>query len=118
MATLSLAKIRPKFTAPPPFSTGSWKVCCQEWSVQARPGTAVLRDRRCEAFALFEGTYGAEQGDLSADDVTDVIEVVFERRPGAIAQSLAFREPQYQETAAYCHRRRGRLRSRAVAGAC
>ena len=27
----------------------------------------------------------------------------FEGRPGAIAMSLARREPKYQETAAYCH---------------
>jgi len=27
----------------------------------------------------------------------------FDCRPGAIAQSLALREPKYQETAAYCH---------------
>ena len=27
----------------------------------------------------------------------------FDCRPGAIAQSLALREPKYQDTAAYCH---------------
>jgi len=27
----------------------------------------------------------------------------FDCRPGAIAVSLALREPKYQETAAYCH---------------
>ncbi|CAK9045798.1 S-adenosylmethionine synthase 2 (AdoMet synthase 2) (Methionine adenosyltransferase 2) (MAT 2), partial [Durusdinium trenchii] len=29
--------------------------------------------------------------------------IEFDCRPGAIAQSLALREPKYQETAAYCH---------------
>merc|ERR1712049_59468 len=48
-------------------------------------------------------TYGTEQGNLSADDITNVIKISFDCRPGAIAQSLALREPKYQETAAYCH---------------
>merc|ERR1712150_350401 len=33
---------------------------------------------------------------------TYVIKIAFDCRPGAIAQSLALREPKYQETAAYC----------------
>merc|ERR1712137_903620 len=53
--------------------------------------------------SLFVETYGTEQGDLSADDITNVIKIAFDCRPGAIAQSLALREPKYQETAAYCH---------------
>merc|ERR1712167_242011 len=48
-------------------------------------------------------TYGTEQGALSADDITQVIKMEFDCRPGAIAKSLALREPKYQETAAYCH---------------
>merc|ERR1739847_247848 len=52
---------------------------------------------------LFVETYGTEQGALSADDITNVIKIAFDCRPGAIAQSLALREPKYQETAAYCH---------------
>jgi len=48
-------------------------------------------------------TYGTEQGQLTADDITNVIKIAFDCRPGAIAQSLALREPKYQETAAYCH---------------
>jgi len=31
------------------------------------------------------------------------VKVEFDCRPGAIAMSLALREPKYQETAAYCH---------------
>merc|ERR1712238_273049 len=53
--------------------------------------------------SLFVETYGTEQCQLTADDITDVVKIAFDCRPGAIAQSLALREPKYQETAAYCH---------------
>merc|ERR550532_2047835 len=53
--------------------------------------------------SLFVETYGTEQGVLSAEDITNVIKIAFDCRPGAIAMSLALREPKYQETAAYCH---------------
>merc|ERR1712125_20176 len=53
--------------------------------------------------SLFVETYGTEQGALSAEDITNVIKIAFDCRPGAIAVSLALREPKYQETAAYCH---------------
>jgi len=53
--------------------------------------------------SLFVETYGTEQGALTPDDITNVIKVAFDCRPGAIAISLALREPKYQETAAYCH---------------
>jgi S-adenosylmethionine synthetase len=53
--------------------------------------------------SLFVETYGTEQGALSAVDITNVIKIEFDCRPGAIALSLALREPKYQETAAYCH---------------
>jgi len=53
--------------------------------------------------SLFVETYGTEQGSLSPQDVTNVIKIEFDCRPGAIALSLALREPKYQETAAYCH---------------
>merc|ERR1711868_164448 len=53
--------------------------------------------------SLFVETYGTEQGALSADDITKIIKVEFDCRPGAIAVSLALREPKYQESAAYCH---------------
>merc|ERR1712213_62283 len=53
--------------------------------------------------SLFVETYGTEQGELTADDITNVIKIAFDCRPGAIAMSLALREPKYQETAAYCH---------------
>merc|ERR1711901_1367 len=53
--------------------------------------------------SVFVETYGTEQGDLSADDITNVIKIAFDCRSGAIALSLALREPKYQETAAYCH---------------
>jgi len=53
--------------------------------------------------SLFVETYGTEQGKLTADDITNVIKIAFDCRPGAIAMSLALREPKYQVTAAYCH---------------
>merc|ERR1712125_238538 len=53
--------------------------------------------------SLFVETYGTEQGNLTAEDITNVIKIAFDCRPGAIAVSLALREPKYQETAAYCH---------------
>merc|ERR1712232_453729 len=53
--------------------------------------------------SLFVETYGTEQGKLTAEDITNIIKVAFDCRPGAIAVSLALREPKYQETAAYCH---------------
>merc|ERR1712176_533308 len=53
--------------------------------------------------SLFVETYGTEQGALAADDITNIIKIAFDCRPGAIAQTLALREPKYQETAAYCH---------------
>merc|ERR1711968_262277 len=53
--------------------------------------------------SLFVETYGTEQGGLTADDVTNIIKIAFDCRPGAIAVSLALREPKYQETAAYGH---------------
>jgi len=53
--------------------------------------------------SVFVDTYGSEQGDLTADDITDVLKLAFDCRPGAIAKSLQLREPKYVETAAYCH---------------
>merc|ERR1712062_687975 len=53
--------------------------------------------------SLFVETYGTEQGQLTPDDVTKVVKMEFDCRPGAIAASLSLREPKYQETAAYCH---------------
>merc|ERR1712076_211332 len=53
--------------------------------------------------SLFVETYGTERGQLTAEDITNIIKIAFDCRPGAIAVSLALREPKYQETAAYCH---------------
>merc|ERR1711933_40061 len=53
--------------------------------------------------SLFVETYGSECGKLTADDITNIVKIEFDCRPGAIAISLALREPKYQETAAYCH---------------
>merc|ERR1712151_792439 len=53
--------------------------------------------------SLFVETYGSECGKLTADAITNIVKIEFDCRPGAIAMSLALREPKYQETAAYCH---------------
>merc|ERR1712000_563812 len=53
--------------------------------------------------SLFVETYGTECGKLTPDDITNVLKIEFDCRPGAIAVSLSLREPKYQETAAYCH---------------
>merc|ERR1711959_619861 len=53
--------------------------------------------------SLFVETYGTEQGNLTPIDVTNIVKIAFDCRPGAIAISLALREPKYQESAAYCH---------------
>jgi len=53
--------------------------------------------------SLFVETYGSECGKLSAEDITNIVKIEFDCRPGAIAKSLALCEPKYQETAAYCH---------------
>merc|ERR1711885_81749 len=53
--------------------------------------------------SLFVETYGTEQGKLTAEDITKIVKMEFDCRPGAIAASLSLREPKYQVTAAYCH---------------
>merc|ERR1711934_849841 len=53
--------------------------------------------------SLFVETYGSEKGSITVDDITNVLKIEFDCRPGAIATSLQLREPKYQETAAYCH---------------
>merc|ERR1711861_91442 len=53
--------------------------------------------------SLFVETYGTEQGKLTAQDITNIVKINFDARPGALAVSLALREPKYQETAAYGH---------------
>jgi S-adenosylmethionine synthetase len=53
--------------------------------------------------SLFVETYGTEQGALTAADITGVVKIAFDCRPGAIAKALQLREPKYVATAAYCH---------------
>merc|ERR1711977_730641 len=53
--------------------------------------------------SLFVETYGTEQGSLTPEDITNIVKINFDCRPGALAVSLALRQPKYQESAAYCH---------------
>merc|ERR1712036_170866 len=53
--------------------------------------------------SVFVETYGTEQHGLTSTDITNIIKMNFDCRPGAMGVSLALREPKYQETAAYGH---------------
>merc|ERR1712224_117323 len=53
--------------------------------------------------SLFVETYGTEMNGLTPEDITKVVKIAFDCRPGAIAKSLQLREPKYQVTAAYGH---------------
>merc|ERR1711959_616765 len=53
--------------------------------------------------SVFVETYGTEKGSLTPTDITNIIKINFDCRPGALAVSLALREAKYQESAAYCH---------------
>merc|ERR1711959_563465 len=53
--------------------------------------------------SLFVETYGTHQGKLTPEAITNAVKLEFDARPGALAVSLALREPKYQETAAYGH---------------
>jgi len=53
--------------------------------------------------SLFVETYGSEQGNLTAQAITDIVKINFDCRPGALARDLTLRQPKYNVTAAYCH---------------
>ena len=53
--------------------------------------------------SLFVETYGTEQGELTAQSITDIVKLNFDARPGALARDLNLRQPKYNPTAAYCH---------------
>merc|ERR1711907_226050 len=51
----------------------------------------------------FVETYGTEQGELTAQSITDIVKLNFDARPGALSRDLQLRQPKYNVTAAYCH---------------
>jgi len=53
--------------------------------------------------SLFVETYGTENGDLSAEAITNIVKLHFDARPGALARDLQLLKPKYNVTAAYCH---------------
>lgn len=53
--------------------------------------------------SLFVESYGSHRDGLSPDDIADILKMEFDCRPGAMAISLALREPKYEATAAYSH---------------
>merc|ERR1711908_233906 len=85
------ARIPPRWIALPPTSAVRWPSLLSYAIGVAKP------------LSLFVETYGSECGKLTADDITNILKIEFDCRPGAIALSLALREPKYQVTAAYCH---------------
>merc|ERR1711879_616444 len=69
--------------------------------------------------SLFVETYGTEQGALTADDITNVIKIAFDCRPGAIAQSLASASPSIKRrlrTATSAESRSPRMESNSLRG--
>merc|ERR1719356_2236822 len=53
--------------------------------------------------SLFVETYGTEKEGLTAAQITEIVKINFDCRPGALARDLNLREPKYNKTAAYCH---------------
>merc|ERR1712003_281184 len=53
--------------------------------------------------SIFVETYGTEKEGLTAAQITEIVKINFDCRPGALARDLALREPKYNKTAAYCH---------------
>jgi S-adenosylmethionine synthetase len=53
--------------------------------------------------SLYVDSYGTGKHGLSDADITNIVKIHFDARPGAIARSLQLREPKYNRTAAYCH---------------
>merc|ERR1712154_551321 len=103
VVALSLARILRKWTDQRLTSAGRWPSLLSRVVSASAPWCSSRTIGVAKPLSLFVETYGTEQGQLTADDITNVIKIAFDCRPGAIAQSLALREPKYQETAAYCH---------------
>jgi len=53
--------------------------------------------------SIFVETYGTEKDGLTAAQITEIVKINFDCRPGALARDLSLREPKYNKTAAYCH---------------
>merc|ERR1711935_766080 len=53
--------------------------------------------------SIFVETYGTEKEGLTAAQITELVKINFDCRPGALARDLQLREPKYNKTAAYCH---------------
>merc|ERR1712222_125398 len=53
--------------------------------------------------SIFVETYGTEKDGLTAAQITELVKINFDARPGALARDLSLREPKYNATAAYCH---------------
>merc|ERR1712224_68536 len=74
----------------------------QGWTLQARTRT-FLRYWCRETSEYLVETYGTEKEGLTAAQITEIVKINFDCRPGALARDLNLREPKYNKTAAYCH---------------
>merc|ERR1712024_116368 len=63
------------------------KICSQKRPLQTSARAAFLCHWRGKTPLTLRETYGTEQGALTAEDITNVIKIAFDCRPGAIAMS-------------------------------
>merc|ERR1739845_229056 len=64
-----------------------------ERSTKVDRSAAYICRQMAKSLSLFVETYGSECGKLTANDITNIVKIEFDCRPGAIAMSLALREP-------------------------
>lgn len=56
-----------------------------------------------EPMGVFVDTYGTAKVDKNDGEIADIIQEIFDLRPGLIERNLKLRNPMYSETAAYGH---------------
>jgi S-adenosylmethionine synthetase len=71
---------------------------CNEILVQVAYAIGVA-----EPVGLYVNTYGTSQVDKTDNQISDIIDSMFDLRPYAIEKRFKLRTPIYQETAAYGH---------------
>merc|ERR1711862_213295 len=99
----SQARILPRLTGQLPIFAGRWL------SLLSKAAFANARSSNCLMPSALRNLYPCSSKPTALSrmrsqlDITNIIKMEFDCRPGAIAMSLSLREPKYQETAAYCH---------------
>merc|ERR1712107_360630 len=66
---------------------------CKRCLVQLSYAIAVAKP-----LSLFVETYGTHQGALTTDDITNVVKMEFDCRPGAMGKNMKLREAKYLKT--------------------